>query len=1003
MYQDHQGFIWLGTSGGVLRYDGYEFKSTSTDLEQLEVWSIIQDENNDLWFGTRNKGLVKLANNSQKITLFQHDKNNLNSLSHNNIRKLLLSQEGELYIATSGGGLNKFNAAKNNFQRIQLDKNHNPATLYLRDLVEDTNGDLWIATRDFGVIKRAKQTGRLTYFQSSPSDSYTLSSNMIQALTFDVDKQNLWVGTWGGGLNLLDINTGSVRRLYSGNSDANIAGPRTIVSMMRDTQNTLWLGTLNGVAYFDLTTKKFHYLKDEYSEFSMLEHAAYYALMSDDFGSIWLGSWHGKLHYLALDDHNFYLENLIEYFPGTIHEKSISSILTDHSGNIWLGTETSGVLYLSANMQLIKHFQHQTTDNNSLSDNAITTIIQQQNGDVWVGTMNGGLNKYQKESGGFLTYTLFNKQGGSQASDYISVIFEYQDMLLIGTASGLYEFNLQDNEIKQINLVGKNQENNSNGTVNAIFLDSKLKLWLATTEGIYLKQFGKPFELVLSFNEKLAANSARFSRVANVLEDGQGNIWLATNTGLWQIEEIVKSHNGKTVLELQQYLSTILSGMQKDKEGMLWLASNNNLYRFSPINHQFDTFSILDGIQGGFNNAAHSLSENNQLYFGSNYGLLSFEPDNIVVKNHQIKITIDDLLLANKSVQVHEESQILTKPIDQTEHLTLAHNENIISFDISALDFRKPNKVIYQHRLLGFDEAWVESTAKNRRITYTNLAPGDYTLSIKGAFSFNPVWGESTELSITILPPLWWTWWAKIIYVLLVLMFLKISYQLHKHRILFIAYEQAALTDSLTGLKNRRFLESTIDQDISQSMRLKKDNTPNADVTFFFADIDFFKEVNDDYGHESGDMILKQFSALLMAVFRSSDHIIRWGGEEFLIVSRFTQANRAQEMAERLRIQVNKADFRISNGTTIKKSVSIGFTTIPFERAATCRLSCSQLIEVADKALYYVKENGRNGWAGISAGEHFDLNKFDRVGTFSLIDKVESGEILLISKLSQSN
>ncbi|NQY49439.1 MAG: diguanylate cyclase [Colwellia sp.] len=1003
MFQDHQGFIWLGTSAGVLRYDGYEFKSTSKDFEQLEVWSIIQDNNKDLWFGTRNKGLVKLTSSNQKITLFQHDKNNSHSLSHNNIRKLLLSKQGGIYIATSGGGLNKYNTESNNFQRIPLINPQNTAILYLRDLVESNTGDLWIATRDYGVIQLNKRTSKLTYYQTSAKDSNTLSSNTIKSLSFDDSNHKLWVGTWGGGLNLLDINTGKVRRFYLGSGDKKNVGPQTIVTMMRDRQNMLWLGTLNGVAYFDLTTEKFHYLKDEYPELSTLGHAAYYALMCDEHGSIWLGSWRGKLHSLVLDDHNFHLESLTQYFPGSIHEKSISSILTDNNGDVWLGTETSGVLHLSANLQLIKHFQHQKSDGNSLSDNAISTIKQQSNGDIWVGTRNGGLNKYQKESDDFITFTLLNKDGGRGSSDYISEIFEYNDKLFIGSTSGLYEFNSQKNEMKHIDLVGNENIYPSNGSVNAMFLDSRFKLWLVTTEGVYLKKTDMPFELVFSFNEQLPASSVRFSTVAKIAEDDQHNIWFATNTGLWEVEEITKNINGNTVLVLQQHLSTILSGMQKDSAGMLWLASNNNLYRFSPLTYQFDTFSILDGIKGSFNNAAHGLAINNQLYFGSDYGLLSFDPQYIVTKNHQIKVTIDDLLLANKSVQVDEKSRILTKPIYQTQHLTLPDNENIISFDISALDFRQPNKVIYQHRLLGFDEAWIENTAKNRRITYTNLNPGQYTLSIRGAHTFNPIWGESTDLSITILPPLWWTWWAKLIYVLVALLLLKVSYHVHKHRILFIAYEQAALTDSLTGLKNRRFLESTIDQDISQSMRLKKDNTLNADVTFFFADIDFFKEVNDKYGHESGDMVLKQFSALLQDVFRSSDHIIRWGGEEFLIVSRFTQADKAQEMAERLRTKVGNKSFEISTGEKITKTVSIGYTTIPFDRAATCRLSCSQLIEVADKALYHVKDNGRDGWAGISAGEHFNLRNFERIGDFNLADKVSSGEIILVSKLPHSS
>ncbi len=1000
MFKDHQGFIWLGTSEGVLRYDGYEFKSTHNDFEQLEVWSIIQDDNKDLWFGTRNKGLVQQSNTDQKITYFQYDSKNPKSLSHNNVRKLLLSKQGKIYVATSGGGLNKFDIIKKTFEHISLENKDNSSTLYLRDIVESSKGELWIATRDIGIIKLNPQTQQLTYFQASLTDEKTLSSNITQALSLDESNQKLWVGTWGGGLNKLDTKTGLVRRIYQERYDKHKAGPQIIVSLMRDKQGTLWLGTLNGVAYFDLAKEQFHYLKDEYSQFSTQGQAAYYALMYDQFGSIWLGSWRGQLHFLALEDHNFHLENLARYFHEDISEISISAVLIAESGDIWLGTETNGVLHLDENMQLIKLFQHQPGNVNSLSDYTITTIKQLTNGDIWVGTMSGGLNKYQESSDDFVSYSLLNEQVGG-ASNYISTIFEYDNKLLIGTSSGLFDFNLQNDAITKVELIAKEQPYTSNDSISAMFLDSLSRLWLATSEGIYLKEKDMPFKLLLSFNEELSIGHINFSFVENIEEDMQQNIWLTTNTGLWKLEGLDEGINGNSEIEFRKYLSATLSAMQKDNSGQLWLASNNNLYRFSPSNYQYDTFSILDGIKGSFNSGATSLADNNQLYFGSSHGLLTFEPKNIVTEDHQIRVTITDLLLANKSVQADVNSKVLNKPIYQTQQITLPHNENIIAFDTSALDFRQPNKVIYQHRLLGFDEAWIENTAKNRRITYTNLNAGEYTLSIRGAYAFNPGWGESTDLKINILPPLWLTWWAKLIYMLAALLLLRTIYSLHKHRILFSAYEQAALTDSLTGLKNRRFLESTIDQDISQSMRLKKDHTLNADVTFFFADIDFFKDVNDDFGHESGDLVLKQFADLLQEVFRSSDHIIRWGGEEFLVVSRFGQANRAQEMAERLRIKVCNTAFQIANGKAIGKTVSIGFTTIPFDRAASCRLSCSQLIEVADKALYFVKENGRNGWAGISAGDHFDLKNFARIGDFDLLEKVKSGEIQLVHKLSK--
>jgi len=814
MFQDHQGFVWLGTSEGVLRYDGYEFKSTHKHFKQLEVRSIIQDDNKDLWFGTRNKGLIKQSNADQKITYFLHESNNPQSLSHNNIRKLLLSKQGDIYIATSGGGLNKFDVVKQTFERISLEGKVNPSTLYLRDIVESSKGDLWIATRDMGIIKLTPETQQITYFQTSPADEHTLSSSMIQTLSLDESSQKLWVGTWGGGLNELDTNTGLVRRLYQAGDDRQKFGPQTIVSIMRDRQGILWLGTLNGVVYFDPTKERFHYLKDEYPQFATLGQAAYYALMSDQYGSIWLGSWRGQLHFLALEDHNFHLEDLTKHFPEDIREKSISAVLIAKSGDIWLGTDTNGVLHLDENMQLIKLFRNQPGNVNSLSDNAITTIKQQGNGDIWIGTMNGGLNKYQRESDDFISYSMLSKQVGG-ASNYISNIAEYNESLFIGTSSGLFDFNLQDSTIKQVELITKEPSYKSNDSVSSLFLDSHARLWLATSEGVYLKQRQKPFKQILSFNEQSSISHASFSNVVTIEEDEQDNIWFATNTGLWQMENIEENNTKNVNFGLFKHLSATLSDMQKDGQGHLWLASNNNLYRFSPLSYQYNIFSTLDGIKGSFNTGSTFLAKKNQLYFGSSHGLLTFYPQKIVAKDYKIRVTIGDLLLANKPVQADANSKILTNPIYQTQEITLPPNESIISFDISALDFRQPNKVIYQYRLLGFDETWLETTAKNRRITYTNLNAGKYTLAIRGAYTFNPIWGESTKLAIIILPSIWLTWWAKLIYVFVALLLFRTIYSLYKHRILFNAYEQAALTDSLTGLKNRRFLESTIDQDIS--------------------------------------------------------------------------------------------------------------------------------------------------------------------------------------------
>jgi len=994
LFQDQQGFIWLGTSQGLLRYDGYESHPIAPELANLHIRSIVQQENGDLWFASQAKGLIKLTASNQQITFFKHKPNDLHSISNNNVRKLLINPKGNLYVATSGGGLDEFNLASERFKHIKLAEGDLHDNLYLRDLALDAQGNLWIASRDAGVIKLDISSGMLRFYLHDKNDENSLSSDLSQALYFDKINNTLWIGTWDKGLNSLNIEEDKITRFYQHSSDERRVGPENIVSMIVDKGNRLWLGTIRGVAYYDLDKNEFHFLKHNHANQKNISQVAYYALLCDRENNVWLGSWRGELSIIEANNVGFNFFDLSTRVAGIAPNEPITAVLSDINGELWLGTQASGLFHLDAEYKLIKRYQYQAKRVDSLSNNSINTIYQQKDGSIWVGTVTGGLNKYLPETDSFLRIQMPAERGELASRNDIRAIIERENYLLLGTRSGLNKLELNSYHITPLSLISTEQNYASKKQVHTFFIDSRSRLWLGSNEGLFMQPRHGRFKKI-GYNEL----ESRFSSVYGISEDHEHNIWLSTDTGLWQI---FKS-NEEAKFSFKKHLDKPLGGIQKDHQGLFWLSDNLNIYRFNPKNYQNKVYGFLDGIRGGFYRRAFFRSPSNTFYFGSSYGLYYFKPDRINTQDYQVKVTLSNFLLANQPLQAASSDSPLSKPIYKTSKLTLPYDANVFSFDMSALDYRQASKIVYQYRLLGFDKDWITTNAKNRRITYTNLNAGKYTLSVRGAYNFDPTWGQTTDIVITILPPLWWTWWAKLFYLVLIVLVFRAYYQISKHRVLFNAYERAALTDSLTGLNNRRFLESTIDQDISQSMRLKKDNSPNADVTFFFADLDHFKSVNDQYGHESGDMVLKQFSQLLIEVFRSSDHIIRWGGEEFLIVSRFTQASHAQEMAERLRLRTEKNYFAIANGNSINKTVSIGFTTIPFDRAATCRLSCSQLIDVADKALYYVKQNGRNGWAGISAGDNFELQNFERIASFDLLEKVRTGELTLVSKLNQES
>jgi diguanylate cyclase (GGDEF)-like protein len=183
--------------------------------------------------------------------------------------------------------------------------------------------------------------------------------------------------------------------------------------------------------------------------------------------------------------------------------------------------------------------------------------------------------------------------------------------------------------------------------------------------------------------------------------------------------------------------------------------------------------------------------------------------------------------------------------------------------------------------------------------------------------------------------------------------------------------ERLSVTDTLTGLKNRRYVHQTIAADVAASLRRHRaalaagEAARDADLVFFLVDIDDFKAVNDAHGHAAGDLVLAQTSRLLESACRQSDVVARWGGEEFLVLARFTERSQAAAQAERLRRTVEEGRVSLEDGRVLTVTCSIGFAAFPFARRQPEALGWEQIVAVADHAAYAAKRNGRNTWVGL--------------------------------------
>ena len=220
------------------------------------------------------------------------------------------------------------------------------------------------------------------------------------------------------------------------------------------------------------------------------------------------------------------------------------------------------------------------------------------------------------------------------------------------------------------------------------------------------------------------------------------------------------------------------------------------------------------------------------------------------------------------------------------------------------------------------------------------------------------------------------------------------------------ALEEVSLTDQLTGLRNRRFFLQHVDADVGMSLRryddplrqgIERETAPGKDLVFFMVDLDHFKDVNDRHGHAGGDAVLIQMQERLREVFRESDYLIRWGGEEFLVLARATHRDEAKAVAERVRRAVADREFVLPDGVRLHKTCSIGFACFPFLPSAPRMLSWSEVVELADQGLYLAKRSGRNAWAALySTDQTRPAGLFPRL-MHHLDAALAEGEVVLVS------
>ena len=768
-------------------------------------------------------------------------------------------------------------------------------------------------------------------FRNDPADPHSISNNTIQSFYWD-QKGYLWLATRGGGIAILDPTTEefhSIKLVLNSNPNISIS---SILDIFCDNNGLLWFATLDkGICRYNPNQKNIRYFKNNPKDNNTLNEDQVYALLADRFDQLWIGT-NGK----GIDRMDIKSGKFTHYEPDpknpvAFTNKTILSLSEDRKGNIWMGG------WLPSNSPYVLLMYERSTEkftgftnDYAIPDNfhgtIIRAILEDHTGLIWIATEGRGINIYNPETGKF-----------------------HHDDPANGNEHGLTERKIR-----------------------CLLEDHKQQLWIGTeNNGLFRYDRENNVYTALSYDANNPA-SLIDNFVASLFEDSTGNLWVATKKGLSCLNPDQKSFTNFTPDNGMPDL--VVNAILEDHLLNLWISfDNGEICRFNPRTREILSFDKSDGLQPmGFNMNCKTKDRQGNLYFGGLAGFNRIEPDSITPNTQKPPIVLTSFDVMDKPHAV-EPFLSAGKPVQ------LSYLNNFLTFQFAALNYIKTNKNQYMYRLYPLENNWSKPGTK-RQIRYTNLSPGDYTFQVQ-ASNNNNVWNsEGLSFYISIIPPFWQTLWFRFLIISFIIIAIV---SIHRMKVRFLKSQQVFLedevkkrteqllsksqeleeanralemlsrSDGLTGLANRRYFDECLANEWRRALR------NNTHLSLIMADIDFFKNYNDHYGHVAGDICLQKIATILKEnTRRPGDLVARYGGEEFAIILTDSDERKSLHFAEYLRnlIQSLRIPHAASKGGNPFVTISMGsYTMIP-----DIDHTPEELIQTADKTLYEAKHNGRN-------------------------------------------
>ena len=792
MIQDSRGFLWFGTQYGLNRFDGYSFKSylnnpkDSLSISDNFIFSLAEDSKGNLWIGTQN-GLDRYDFRKNKFERYlQYPEERLSVLS------VIVDTQGIVWVGTNSRGLYNLTFKGNEFSRVtitnyrsDINNKYSLSSNLARCVFEDSKERIWVGTDKGLNLLINKNKGIFKSVDSVYKKNRTIEPQI--ATIYETNAKRLIIGSSVGLFSVIEDVNNSFLLTDFFNQDKKLVIPNTVISVCQDNSENLWFGTyIGGLYLWDQKNFILSQIGDNLNKINMQDKTIYSVLV-DRSNVLWVGT---KGSLLKCSPTINLFDNYDNEDRADNNESLTRTFLEDNKGKIWIGTDMNLRLFnpVKEEFETIKLENYSGTLKHGYG---VCSFYQDKAGTFWMGTMHRGLYEMIKENGGEINKTEMSLFQYPDVYDLraFDISEDKWNYLWIGTKYGVKRFNKKEKKFYDLAFSSDSKITPPNDLVFDIYQSSGNPdiFWLgARHNGLYQVYLGKKENEIIGLRhflqESNKVNSLSSSLILTLLEDKKGRLWVGTAGGGLNVlnpDSVTFTHyntgNGLP--------SDVITGILEDDLGYLWVSTFSGLCRFDPERGEVLNFHSSDGLLNDeFNAGAYYKNKNGELFFGGTEGFDVVNPENVRENKFIPPVVITGAQLFSNSVM----NRIRDYTTDENENvynvkgvLDLNYNENVLSFEFSALDFTNPANNKYAYLMDGIDTGW-NYVGSRRFANYSKIPPGEYIFRVKAANN-NGVWNNiGSSIIIIIHPPFWQTWWFKTILIIALFVIILVF---HKYRV----------------------------------------------------------------------------------------------------------------------------------------------------------------------------------------------------------------------------